>query len=660
MLSLQQIAKALGGEVSGRQVLCPGPGHTAADRSLSIRISDAGDDVVVHSFAGDDALTCKDLVRQKLGMPAWQPQKRGRGNGRTIDEEIDAVLAPKARPAAPAPQETASERRWVCDYDYKDLDGNLIYQVQRFEPKRFVQRRPNGKGGWIYVGVFHGISRVLYHLPELAVDLAAFPEAVVYVTEGEKDCGNIRALGLLATCAAGNVWTDEMVAVLKGRDVIILEHNDKAGREKSAKAAQALHGVAASVRIAGFEDLPEKGDVSDWIALDPEKHDAEALIARCRTAPLFDPTTVEATEAEKADEAEEPLRFIDISSWHIDSVPERAWGVRDLFPKRNVALLSGQGAAGKSLLALQLGVAHALGRDWIGRLPERGPFLYLGAEDDADEIYRRLADILKHNGADFADLKDNVHLLTLAGEDAVLGVAERSGLVKPTSLYARVMKAAIAIKPILIVLDTVADVAAINENDRSQVRQFIGLLRRLAIAVDAYVLVCSHPSLTGINTGTGLSGSTGWHNSVRSRCYLTIPGNDGDEGPDPDLRVLEFQKSNYGPISASIALRWEQGIWKPIGGVGTLEQQLADRKAEDVFLTLLERFTREGRHVTDKRSPSYAPTKFAGEPEAKAAKATSRVLEKAMQRLFAAGRIRVVTEGPPSRQRSRLVSGDWK
>jgi hypothetical protein len=36
-------------------------------------------------------------------------------------------------------------------------------------------------------------------------------------------------------------------------------------------------------------------------------------------------------------------------------------------------------------------------------------------------------------------------------------------------------------------------------------------------------MLLSHPSLTGINSGTGLSGTTGWHNSVRARMYFVRP-----------------------------------------------------------------------------------------------------------------------------------------
>ena len=69
-----RIARALDGEISGRQVLAPGPGHGRLDRSLSIRFDPAAPGgFVVHSFAGDDPFACKDYVRERLGLPEWEP-----------------------------------------------------------------------------------------------------------------------------------------------------------------------------------------------------------------------------------------------------------------------------------------------------------------------------------------------------------------------------------------------------------------------------------------------------------------------------------------------------------------------------------------------------------------------------------------------------------
>jgi hypothetical protein len=74
LLDLRSIARALGGEISGRQILAPGPGHSRGDRSLSVRIKpEAPDGFLVHSFAGDDPIICKNYVRRQLGLPEWEP-----------------------------------------------------------------------------------------------------------------------------------------------------------------------------------------------------------------------------------------------------------------------------------------------------------------------------------------------------------------------------------------------------------------------------------------------------------------------------------------------------------------------------------------------------------------------------------------------------------
>jgi hypothetical protein len=79
--SLNAIAKALGGDINDRDVLCPGPGHSPVDRSLSVRPdASAPDGFLVHSFCGDDPIVCKDFVRDKLGLGPFEPNRKA-GNG---------------------------------------------------------------------------------------------------------------------------------------------------------------------------------------------------------------------------------------------------------------------------------------------------------------------------------------------------------------------------------------------------------------------------------------------------------------------------------------------------------------------------------------------------------------------------------------------------
>jgi RecA-family ATPase len=108
----------------------------------------------------------------------------------------------------------------------------------------------------------------------------------------------------------------------------------------------------------------------------------------------------------------------------------------------------------------------AAGKDWIGTVPEGGPVIYLSAEDDLDEIHRRLADITAAQGIDLAALT-NFHIVPLAGEDAVLGAPDRrSGLIAATPLWRALVAEVAKIRPRLLVIDSLADVFGGNENDR--------------------------------------------------------------------------------------------------------------------------------------------------------------------------------------------------
>jgi RecA-family ATPase len=61
-------------------------------------------------------------------------------------------------------------------------------------------------------------------------------------------------------------------------------------------------------------------------------------------------------------------------------------------------------------------VAHVAGKDWLGSMPEQGPALYLGAEDDKDDLHIRIAAIAQHDGVTFKELIDGgLHVLCLLG-----------------------------------------------------------------------------------------------------------------------------------------------------------------------------------------------------------------------------------------------------
>ena len=174
-------------------------------------------------------------------------------------------------PPTTTPTPTASCSTKWCDTSQKTF-GNDI---------------PDGNGGWTWK---LDERRVLYRWPELS----QFPDATVFICEGEKDADRVASLGHCATTVAAGKWTDECVKALAGRDCFILQDNDDAGRTKALAAARALHGAAKTVRIVALPDLPDKGDVSDWLDADPRR--VEQLVDVCIAAPIWTATKSEKLE----------------------------------------------------------------------------------------------------------------------------------------------------------------------------------------------------------------------------------------------------------------------------------------------------------------------------------------------------------------------------
>ena len=206
-------------------------------------------------------------------------------------------------------------------------------------------------------------------------------------------------------------------------------------------------------------------------------------------------------------------------------------------------------------------------------------------------------------------------------------------------------------QPALIVIDTLADVYPANENDRAKVRQFVGILRGLAIRQNCAIMLLGHPSLSGLSSGTGASGSTAWNNSVRSRIYLSRIIQDGYE-PDPNRRMLTTKKANYGKVGGEIALTWQQGVFVAESAPTGLDRMAAGAKAERVFLKLLDEFTAQGRYVSAQPGPTYAPTEFAKHPQAEGV--TSRAFKQAMEALLHRRAIMVAEHGRGAKARKHL------
>lgn len=338
-------------------------------------------------------------------------------------------------------------------------------------------------------------------------------------------------------------------------------------------------------------------------------------------------------------------RFYSAASLKDKSVKPREWLVQGLAPQKTVTLFSGDGGTGRSLLALQLSVSVSASKAWIGKAVSEGSVIYMSAEDEDDELHRRVDDILRAEGLAYDDVA-GLTLRSLAGEDALLAVDSQVALMA-TELFEELDSRAADETPALIVIDTLADVYPANENDRAKVRQFIGILRGLALKRDCAVLLLGHPSLTGLSSGTGSSGSTAWNNSVRSRLYLSRITDSGFE-MDPDRRVLTTMKANYGRVGGETHMKWTNGVFVAEQAAQGLDAMAAGAKAQRVFMTLLATFTAQGRQVNHAGRSRYAPKLFAEHQDNEGM--AKRAFKAAMEGLLAAEKIVIKTEGPASRR----------
>jgi RecA-family ATPase len=345
----------------------------------------------------------------------------------------------------------------------------------------------------------------------------------------------------------------------------------------------------------------------------------------------------------------QPLETFSAAEFQGREPEPRRWLVKDRIPMMAVTLLAGDGATGKTTIAMQLCVCVAGSiSGWLnGFIDEYGPALFYSAEEDKIEVHRRLHAIVKHYGIDYPP---GLHCHCATEINPQLAAAKgRFGQLEPTRAYEALRLRLQALRPKLIVLEASADLFGGDEINRTQVRLFVSHLRKLARDFDCAVMLLSHPSVRGINDDTGTSGNTAWNNSARARLYFkTIEDR-------PGLRKLEVKKSNYGPAGEVITVEWRDGVYVPEARPGSFERLAGEQKADEVFLTILRRFTTQGRNASANHGTTYAPALFAGEPEAKELPQPKKALADAMTRLFAAKRIYVAEEGPPSRKRTRLA-----
>jgi RecA-family ATPase len=344
-----------------------------------------------------------------------------------------------------------------------------------------------------------------------------------------------------------------------------------------------------------------------------------------------------------------PFTLVCPPAWRDVPLPPMRWLATNRIPAGDVTILSGDGGGGKTTVALQLAVSveRDLG-DWLGTTCETGPVMFFSGEEPETEMRRRLHRVARSRNLEAAEL-ERLHFHFADPDACLLGISRPNGPMVPTPLFESLCAAALDIRPALIVVDSIAATFGGNQNDRVHARSFVGMFRRLAREADCAILLLDHPSLSGITSGTGRGGNMDWQNATRARLHLETV-NDSDDGTE---RVLEVKKTNYGPCGEKVKLRWDDGCFVPTGTPSASTQAATFGTAELTYLACLDRLTEQGREVREHKGRNYAPATFAEMPEANGI--TARGFKAAQDRLFSAGMIHVVTDGPPSKPTHRIA-----
>jgi putative DNA primase/helicase len=131
MIDLRQAARALGGDIAGRdQVLCPGPGHSPRDRSLAVRFVAEG--FIVHSHANDDWQACRDHVGARLGWDTQRPATKPARLRATSDDTVDRIGWARSLWRATVPAKGTLAERYLVETRRLELPDSAAI---RFHPR---------------------------------------------------------------------------------------------------------------------------------------------------------------------------------------------------------------------------------------------------------------------------------------------------------------------------------------------------------------------------------------------------------------------------------------------------------------------------------------------------------------------------------------------
>jgi putative DNA primase/helicase len=461
----------------GDKAECLCPAHD--DRNASLSVTRGFDQpVVLHCHAGCDVLA----ILTALGL-TW-----------------DALTG-------------SSAPHIVASYVYTDAAGQPLYYVDRWVPKAFRPRLPDGTPQRPSAAV-----EVLYRLPDVLAAVAA--GRTVYVVEGEKDAEVAREFGLVATTSmsgASQPWLPQFTDTLMGAHVVIVADADQAGRTRARRLVDELRPYVAEVRAV----IPRWGkDLSDhlWAGYKPE---------------LLDPLPAEGA-------------LVRYGLDHVDVVA-MTWAWRDWVPAGMLSLIEGEPGDGKSVLTCDLAARWTTGKPMPddSANPFGGPVRVgmVSAEDDPARVIKPR--IVVAGG-------DPRRITVLAGMP-IVGTRYLRNVDLESDIEA-LREAINADNLRVLILDPLmAYLGSTRTAIDSEVRKVLTPLKVLAEETDCAIVAVRHLRKAGGKAVHAGGGSIAFTGQARSVMMVGPDHSKRNEADDDTARVFAMTKTNVGkrPTSRS-------------------------------------------------------------------------------------------------------------
>ena len=271
------------------------------------------------------------------------------------------------------------------------------------------------------------------------------------------------------------------------------------------------------------------------------------LITNESLQPLFN-------EVEQPPKRIRRLKLVNIMDAISHPTPPQKFVWDAFLPLDTVTMLSGHGGHGKSLVALMLSIRASQGVQLFGIKTTKCKTLFVSLEDGKDVVRRRLASICKSWNIDPQELNGCLSIVD-GTDDPHLFTAETRGMFGTTETYRELANLIKVEKFGLVIVDNASDAFDADEIQRRPVRAFIRSLVKIAKENSCAILLLAHVDKTtsrsrGYESGENYSGSTAWHNSVKSRIYMSLK--------DDRTLILNHQKSNYGKEGDALNLIWPE------------------------------------------------------------------------------------------------------